>query len=90
MLGIRLLTLDATVLVAPAEIQAQELPRPPRRRREAFVDVEPPPEPPRERSSERPSERPVGAGGELADFARLLREGEHTLAAVRVDGPPRA
>jgi hypothetical protein len=85
LLGIRLLTVDATVVLAPADAGGT----PP-----AKLSAAPPAaEGPRERTLPRPSggawrvPRPAGRG--LAEAVRSINEGAELLAASRRDGAAR-
>lgn len=74
LLGIRLLTLDASVVIAPAEVGApgrdvdDQAVLPPAQRRVAAP------------------ERPPVIGGGLADAVRVIDEGAASLAAARRNG----
>ncbi|HST42843.1 MAG TPA: hypothetical protein VLK58_25190 [Conexibacter sp.] len=79
LLGMRLLTLDATVLVAPAEITAATTASP----------SSPPPLPLPPALPHRPAgrSRPVGDG--LREAARDIEAGAASLAAARAGAPSR-
>ncbi|MDW5594134.1 hypothetical protein VSS74_07300 [Conexibacter stalactiti] len=84
LLGIRLLTLDATVLVAPAEIAAATTVPPPSR--SSPLPALPSPSPsPSPRTAAR--SRPVGDG--LREAERCIEEGAASLAAARSVAPSR-
>jgi hypothetical protein len=73
LLGIRLLKLDATVLVSPAEVTASSRPRPEVRTSPRRSEV---------------SSAPTGAaaGRGLADAVRSINEGAEILAEARRNG----
>jgi hypothetical protein len=76
LLGLRILTLDATVVLVPADVGLTP-PVVPVRRRTAH---------PPARSTGAPPRREVPAGHRLADAIRTLDEGSRLLAQVQRDG----
>jgi hypothetical protein len=70
LLGLRLLTVDATVVLVPADVTA----------------AHPPPERPAPRSSGAAPRRSVAAGPRLAQAVRSINEATELLAESRRDG----
>jgi hypothetical protein len=75
LLGVRLLTIDATVVLAPADVTAPSL------------GAHDPPA--SARSSGTPRNRSAASGHGLAEAVRSINEGMELLATTRRDGSPR-
>ena len=74
LLGIRLLTIDATVVLAPADVTAPS------------VAAHDPPQRASVRSSGIPRSRSAATGHGLAEAVQSINEGRELLAATRRDG----
>jgi hypothetical protein len=74
LLGIRLLTIDATVVLVPADVTAQS------------ISAHDPPKRTSARPSVVPAKRSARAGRGLADAVRSINEGEELLAQTRRNG----